>query len=65
MVYKYVSCGLNLGRSGAGKISYFHDSCAIYFNSTLGPDAEPFDGEIPQDARCSWCGKLMNGGVVK
>ena len=59
MVYKYVSLGMNLGRSGAGKISYLHDSCAIKLNGTLGPKAEPFGGEVPQDAKCPWCRKLV------
>lgn len=57
MTYKYVSVGMNLGRSGAGKISYLHDSCAIALNMTLGPNAEPFEGEVPSGIKCPWCGK--------
>ena len=59
MVYKYVSLGMNFAQSGAGKISYLHDSCAHALNLTLGPNAEPFDGEVPQDSKCPWCRKLV------
>ena len=66
MTYKYVSLGLNLGRTGAGKVSYLHDSCALQLNSTLGPNAEKYDGEVPPNSICPWCGKeVLNVGDTK
>ncbi len=54
MVYQYTPIGMNLGRV-KGKISYLHDRCAVQLNSTLGPNAIPYDGDVPLDAICPWC----------
>ena len=59
MTYKYVSLGMNLGRSGAGKVSYLHDSCAIELNLTLGPNAKKYEGEVPPNSICPWCRKSV------
>ena len=55
MTYKYVSLGMNLGRTGVGKVSYLHDSCAIALNLTLGPKAEKYEGEVPPTSTCPYC----------
>ena len=58
MTYRYISIGLSLGGT-SGIVSYLHDRCAQKFNMTLGPDAVPFDGEVPSNVKCPWCGKSL------
>jgi len=65
MTYKYVSMGMCLGGSGAGKISYLHDDCAIALNLTLGPKAKKYDGEVPENAKCPWCGKSIGKQIKR
>ncbi len=58
MTFKYVSLGMNMSHTN-GKVSYFHDKCVIHFNALLGAPARKTDDAIPKDAKCSWCGKLI------
>jgi hypothetical protein len=55
-IYKYVSVGASLSRE-VGKVSYFHEECAVHINCTLGPNAIPTTEVPPEDAKCPWCGK--------
>ena len=58
MTYKYVSLGLSLGGS-AGKVSWFHDDCALKMEIVAGGNPEKTDEQPPKDARCYFCGKLL------
>lgn len=59
MVYKYTCLGM-VNPKNVGKISWFHDKCAVCFNgSGAGGNAERTDDTPPKNARCVWCGKLL------
>jgi len=59
MVYKYVCLGM-VNPKKRGKVSWFHDECAINFNSVgAGVNAEKTNDTPPKDAKCIWCGKLL------
>jgi len=60
MTYKYVSIGMNMLHT-SGKVSYFHDECALHFNAMLGTPAKKTDDAVPKAAKCPWCGKLIEG----
>jgi hypothetical protein len=56
MTYKYVCLGL-FNPKNAGKISWFHDSCALQFNGTgAGGKAEKTEDKPPENAKCVFCG---------
>lgn len=59
MTYKYICRGiLNPGKKG--KISWFHDECAMKFNvSGAGGDAIKTEDVPPSGTRCVWCGKRI------
>jgi hypothetical protein len=59
MTYKYVSLGMNLGHSGAGKVSWFHDECAMKMDVVAGGKPERTDEKPPKGARCYCCGELI------
>jgi hypothetical protein len=40
MTYKYISLGMNLGHSGAGRVSWFHDECALKMGIVAGGNPE-------------------------
>ena len=57
MTYKYVSKGMNLGGSGAGRISWFHDDCVRRMTIVAGGNPGFTTEQPPKGTKCYSCGK--------
>jgi hypothetical protein len=57
MTYKYISLGMNLGHSGAGRVSWFHDECALKMGIVAGGNPERTNDVPPKGTKCYCCGK--------
>ena len=62
MTYKYVSLGMNFAHSGAGKVSWFHDDCALKMGVVAGGNPEKTTENPPKGTKCYCCGKEVSGG---
>ena len=60
MVYKYVCIGL-VNPANAGKISWFHDDCALKMDVVAGGNPEKTTDIPPKGTKCYSCGKEING----
>jgi hypothetical protein len=60
MVYRQVALGMNVSHSGAGKVFWFHDACALKFGIVAGNNPEKTDEQPPEDTKCYVCGKLLS-----
>ena len=58
MTFKYVCLGM-VSPKNAGKISWFHDDCALKMGTVAGGNPERTDEKSPKDTLCYSCGKIL------
>ena len=65
MTYKYVCLGI-VNPANAGKISWFHDGCALKMDVVAGRIDITKTTEIPpKGTKCCYCGKEISQSALR